>query len=343
IGYFYTPGAGSEDRWEIAFGYTPDSARAAGLARQGAQAGHALGTDEDGQTAASLDPSVSIFDLSSDPLGWARQRTALVKSLIPKLPTSALADNSPAADLTGALGNMLNQYAQAVGYAVKYVGGQYVYRDHKGDPNGRPPFVNVPRAKQKEALDFLTGAAFSDTSFSIPAGVLTQLGTNRWAHWGSNTTFNGRTDYPLHEQILGVQTGLLARLTSPFLFARIRDAETKFGAANVLTIPELVQQLTQATWSEVLGATGKNIDASRRDLQRAYLDRMSDIVATPPAGMPADARSVVRYRLMDLRTRINAKLAAPATLDGYTVAHLTDAKARIDHALEAGLDVEKAH
>ena len=66
--------------------------------------------------------------------------------------------------------------------------------------------------------------------------------------------------------------------------------------ANVVAIPELIQQVTQATWTEVLGPTAKNINANRRDLQRAYLDRMSDIVATPPAGMPAAAARTTSIR-----------------------------------------------
>jgi hypothetical protein len=47
--------------------------------------------------------------------------------------------------------------------------------------------------------------------------------------------WNGRLDYPWHEQLAGFQAGVLAQVLNPCRLARIRDAETKFGAANVVT------------------------------------------------------------------------------------------------------------
>lgn len=79
----------------------------------------------------------------------------------------------------------------------------------------------------------------------------------------------------------------------------------------------------------------------RRDLQRAYLDRMTEIVATQQDRMPADARAVARMRLTDLDRRIAQRLeAAAGSLDAYTVAHLEESRARISKALDAGLELE---
>ena len=125
------------------------------------------------------------------------------------------------------------------------------------------------------------------------------------------------------------------------VFARIRDAELKYGAANALTIPELLQGLTRAIWSEVWSAPGRNVPAMRRDLQRAYLDRLVEYVTDPPERTPADARSVARVQLMDLNRRITRRLTPPQNFDAYTFAHLTEAKVRIEKALEAGLELEK--
>ena len=51
----------------------------------------------------------------------------------------------------------------------------------------------------------------------------------------------------------------------------IRDSETRYGAANMVTIPEMFTTLTRAVWSEVwTPAATANADAVRRDLQRAY-------------------------------------------------------------------------
>jgi hypothetical protein len=46
-------------------------------------------------------------------------------------------------------------------------------------------------------------------------------------------------------------------------------------------------------------------------------------------------------RLTDLDRRLGARLAAPGALDAITVAHLTESRARIQRALEAGLEVDR--
>jgi hypothetical protein len=48
----------------------------------------------------------------------------------------------------------LTQYGIALGMAVKYVGGEYASRVVRGQPDQKDPFVPVPAAKQRDALDF---------------------------------------------------------------------------------------------------------------------------------------------------------------------------------------------
>ncbi|HET7584065.1 MAG TPA: zinc-dependent metalloprotease [Gemmatimonadaceae bacterium] len=333
-GLYYNAGVGSSDLWAISYGYTPDAARAAELARQAAQPGHALGTDEDARGPGALDPTVNVYDLGADPLEWGRNRAQLIRSLLPSLPKRVLTDNARYAELTDALQSLMNQYALAVITGVKYIGGQYQHRDHVGDPGARPPFVPVPRAKQEEALAFLREYAFSEGAFQVPQAVLAQLGANRWAHWGEDNTFNGRIDYPVHEQILGVQRAILSQVMQPFVFARIRDAETKFGRDSVLTIPDLLDGLTASIFSEVLSGRTRAISATRRDLQRAYVDRLSQMAIGNEPRLPADARSVARYQLATLERRIDARRNA-AGMDEYSRAHLLELSARIDHVLNA--------
>ncbi len=339
-GYFYTPTVGSYDRWAIAYGYTPDPTRAAELARRAAEPGHAYGTDEDARGSGALDPTVSIYDLSDQPMAWGRQRAALIRGIWEDLPAHILTDNAPYSDVTDAYRTLLTQYARALGTAVKYIGGQYQYRDHVGDPNERGPFVAVSRAQQVEALDFLTASAFSDAAFRIAPEILQQFGASRWRHWGESLTVDGRIDYPLHEQIASVQRSLLERVTEPMVLARIRDAEVKFGASNVLTIPEVFEQVTQTVWSEAWSAPGSNVPSTRRDLQRAHLDRMIAFLVDAPERTPADAQAVARMQLEDLDRRLARRLSPPFAFDAYTLAHLRESRVRIARALEASLRIE---
>jgi hypothetical protein len=170
----------------------------------------------------------------------------------------------------------------------------------------------VPRERQLEALAFLVEYGFSQEAFELPPDVLRQFGANRWNHWGNDPVFDGRIDYPYHEEVLNLHTASM-------LFSRIRDAEMKYGQEEVVTVPELLEALGGAVWSEL--GQGESVPAMRRDLQRAHLDSMIRLVTDAPNGTPADAA-----------------LTAPA-LDAYTRAHLNESRARAERALAAGLDL----
>jgi hypothetical protein len=336
-GYYYNPGVGSYDRWAISYAYTPDESRIGAIAREAADPRNLYGTNAESGGAGALDPTINTYDLSSDPLAWGEERSQMIRGLIEDLPAHVLSDNDSYYTVTSAMQGLLREYARALAPAVKYIGGQFINRDHAGDPNGRLPFENVPLADQQRALTLIVDRAFRPAAFDFPQDVLTKLGSNRWLHWGESNTFGSRLDYPFHEQVVGLQSSLLEQLHHPARLSRIRDGETKFGAANVVTIPVLMQTVTDAAWTE-LGEAANTVTATRRDLQRAHLDVLVELVVEPPEGTPADARAVARMQLRQLDGRIEQKLAAiGATGDAYTRAHLEESAARIGQALEASL------
>ena len=330
-GDYYTYAVGSYDRWAISYAYTRSQDDAEDIARGVSDVGHLYGNERDARGA--LDPTINPYDLGADPLAWGAERSALIRDLLPKIPEYALQDDSPFVEVTNAYNQLMNEYARALAPAVKYIGGQYMNRDHVGD--GRDPFVNVPKAKQLEALDLLVDRIFAEGALALDPAVLQSFGTDGYEHWGSNRTTDGRFDYPFHARTLELQSSVLNQILNASRLARIRDAETKFGAGQVATIPELLGSLTTAIWSELGRGT---ISADRRDLQRAYLDAMMGLVVNPANRTPADARAVARWELAQLRVRIDA--AQPGASDGYTRAHLFEALARIDKTLEAGLEAE---
>lgn len=336
-GHFWSPGVGSYDRWAIAVGYTPDAERARRLARRGAEKGHLFGNEAGGPGA--LDPTINIWDLGDDPLAWARQRTDVVRGLWAELPDHVLADGDRYYELTAAFQALLNQYVQALTPAVKYLGGAYLNRDHVGDPDGRLPLEPVALADQREALDLLVDRVLAADALAVPSDVLRRLGPNRWTHWGSSTTFDGRLDYPWHEQVAGLQEVVLGELLHPWRLSRIRDAEARWGEEAVVGIPELTARLTDAVWSEL--EDGGSVVASRRDLQRAWVERMTELVVDAPPRTPSDARAVARVRMREVGERIDRRLEDGAGLDAYTAAHLEESAARIREALEAGIEIER--
>lgn len=330
-GDYYTYDAGSYDRWAISYAYTRSQDDANDIARGVADLGHMYGNESGG--GGALDPTINTYDLGADPLAWGAERSALIRDLLPKIPEYVLQENSPFVDVTNAYTQLMSEYSRAIAPAVKYIGGQYMNRDHVGD--GRDPFVNVPKAKQIEALELIVDRIFAEGALALPPEVIQSFGANGFSHWGSNRTTDGRYDFPFHARILGLQSSVLNQILNPSRLARIRDGEMKFGTRQVLTIPEVMASLTIAIWSELGRGT---ISADRRDLQRAYLDAMTRLVVDPANGTPADARAVARWELYQLRDRIDS--AQSGASDGYTQAHLFEALARIDKTLEAGLEAE---
>tara|TARA_B100000953_G_C17972734_1_gene406635 strand:+ start:23 stop:904 length:882 start_codon:yes stop_codon:yes gene_type:complete len=290
------------------------------------------GTDSD--ASGGLDPTITTYDLGEDPLSWGAERSALIRDLLPKIPEYVLQDNSPFIEATNAYNQLMNEYARALAPAVKYIGGQYMNRDHVGD--GRDPFMQIPKAKQLEALELLADRLFAEGALGLPPAVLQSFGANGYDHWGSTRTTIGRYDYPFHARTLELQTTVLNQILNASRLARVRDGETKFGTDQVATIPEIMASLTTAIWSE-LGMG--NISADRRDLQRTYLDRMERLVVNPVSGTPADARAVARWELTQLRDGIDSALLGVS--DVYTQAHLFEARARINKTLDAGLEAER--
>ncbi|MFI5372253.1 MAG: zinc-dependent metalloprotease, partial [Candidatus Eisenbacteria bacterium] len=137
-GEYFSSTAGTEDIWAIRYGYTPsgsadpdqDHAFAAKIANESLEPGHEYSTDEDTYPADALDPRTNIYDLGSDPLMFAKERTSYLARLWrdPKFEERIVGADGELATLRRAMDNLLVQYGIALGHAVKYIGGQSVSR-----------------------------------------------------------------------------------------------------------------------------------------------------------------------------------------------------------------------
>ena len=75
----------------------------------------------------------------------------------------------------------------------------------------------------------------------------------------------------------------------------------------------------------------------RRNLQRAQLKKLIALVVRPVLGTPEDARTLARADLQAIAAQIEARLDGGG-LDAYSRSHLDETRARIEAALEAGLE-----
>ncbi len=347
---FYGVGLGPYDEWAIEYGYrhTDDEFKTEkellkSIASRSAEPGHAYASDEDRGTFAP-DPLVNVYDNGDDPIAYAKYRIELVQHLQKDIDSWAMEDGDAYSRLRRAFDALLFEYGRVSRFAGRFVGGQYVTRNHRGDPDEQPPTVVVPVKKQREALDFLVEHLFSDKAFIFDPDLITRLGSGHWRHWASDE-FDSKRDYPLHDRIAATQYWPLFHLMNPITLGRIYDAESKIPAdEDAMTVPEVMSRVTRAIWSELTGAANGNysnrkpcISSIRRSLQRTQLNMLVGILLEKPGRtMPADAHSVTRLTLKGLSQQIGDFLAAgDGKLDAFTRAHLDESKARIDKALDA--------
>ena len=359
-GDYYTTTIGPWDYWVIEYAYKPINAsnpegelkELGEIASRVATPGLTYGTDGDASSYQyrDLDPLVNRWDLGSDPLDFAKQRREIVVELWDKIADKVAKEGMGYQRVRRAFGSLLGEHGYSMYLASRYIGGQYHHRDHRGDENGRLPFVPVPAAKQREALEFLKEHALSDKAFDFPPDLLNSLAVTRWSDWGSGTGGSTRLDYPVHTVILRNQTRILGRLLYPNVLARVQDTELKFPKGeDAFTLPELFLGITDAVWTELDRNVGEKqwsntdafISSFRRALQREHLKQLIKLILDADSGTPEDARSLARHHLGQINIRIQGILQnAQGRLDDYSLAHLKESQVRVAKALDASFQVQ---
>jgi hypothetical protein len=196
------------------------------------------------------------------------------------------------------------------------VGGVY---EQYAKPNQNITSYNpVPKASQQSAVNWIIANAFSNVDWLINKEVVTHH-------------MMGYVD-----RIRSLQVSPLNRMLSLETFARL-DNSALTTPNNYKTI-DLFQDLRGGIWSEL--ASGKNIDLYRRNLQKAYIERMkllmTDQAPAPPSPFGAretypvaqsDVRSIVRGELKALQASL--AVAKGKVMDKEVRYHLDDCLERV--------------
>lgn len=350
-GDYYSTTIGPYDYWAIEYGYKPFSGGTEGevaelkkIASRCAEPYLVYATDEDTR-GTDPDPLSNRFDLGKDVMEYALVRTRLVSETLPGIVAKVVKEGEGYQRARQAFGVLLGNYGQSVFMASRHVGGLLVNRDHKGDPNARPPFVVVPADKQREALKLVETSMLSDKPFHFPPDLYNHLASTRWSHWGSEPP--NRTDYAVHEVIAMWQDRVLSQLLSTLTLTRLHDSELKVAAdQDAFTVAELFSRLTGAVFAELDGLKGSQyterkpaVSSLRRNLQRNYLKRLATVALGN--GSPEDCQTLAYAELAGLEARIKKSLEADAKLDAYSRAHLLESADRIRKVIDARLTFSK--
>jgi hypothetical protein len=213
-----------------------------------------------------------------------------------------------------------------MGHVTTNIGG--VYEHNKTADQEGAVYTHVDKAHQKNCLTFLNDELFETPTWLIDTEILNKVESA------------GQI-----ERIRTMQSRTLNKLLDFGRMARKTENEAINGS-NAYAFDSMMTDLRNGIWSEL--KTGKKIDIYRRNLQRAYLDRMNYLMTEDQAPIPArfrrfvnrtnvnvnqsDIRAVVRAELNTLKRSINSGISRAG--DNMSRIHLRDAVERINTILD---------
>lgn len=362
-GDYVTTTLGPYDYWAIEYAYKPvmgdEDAELKKIASRAPEADLVFATDQD--RFFNGDPLVNVYDLGADPAKYAKERATLAVQLMKDLDAKVVKDGEAWARTRVAFTTLMGQLGNAATLAGNYVGGQQVYRDHKGDKNARDPVVPIPGAKQREALSFLIETILSDKSYQFSPALLRRLATDKWE--------DDAPDFSVNDRVLAIQKIVLTKALSGTTMTRLVQQELQSEPdSNPLKVSEVFRALTNGVFSEldVTPATDKTkptvvkVSTIRRNLQREYLKRLATMVLGPKgqnlgdsvpfmiiidgggSSVPADARALARFHLKEINEKLAKVLdSKDLTLDDTSRAHLDELRTGITRVLGAGIQANE--
>lgn len=203
---------------------------------------------------AAGDPRHQTEDLGDDPVKAGTYAVENYKRMIPSLASWTTRPGDDFTELQEVYEEAVGRWAGYMNHVATLIGGVEVTLQ-TGESN-EAVYDVVPRARQREALAFLSANVFTTPTWLQPPSIVQRIGPN---------------------PVLGTrQAGVVTSLLSATRLGRMVDAE-RYGAVRAYPVTEYLADLRRGVWS------GAEPDLPRRQLQRVYLQRLEALLPAPPA------------------------------------------------------------
>ncbi|MEM9934931.1 MAG: zinc-dependent metalloprotease [Bacteroidota bacterium] len=272
------------------------------------------------------DPSSQTEDLGDDAIQASLLGLANLKRIVPNLIDWTEEEAKDYDDLAELYGQVISQMNRYMGHVRSNVGG--VYENFKTYDQEGVVYEFVPKAKQQEAVRFLHQNLFQTPGWLLDANILQRI-----------------QSAGVVDRIRRTQVASLNNLLDPSRLARLIEAEAILGSATY-RMTELFDDLRNGIWAEL--KRGTTVDTYRRNLQRAYIERLEYLMTNEQASLnrrfrnfvgftavdvsQSDIRAVVRADLTELQEELEKGIKR--TSDDMTKYHYEDALARINILLD---------
>ena len=266
-----------------------------------------------------VDPSSQTEDLGDDAVKASNYGIENLKRIIPNLISWTSEDGKDYDDLETLYGQVLTQFNRYMGHVSNNIGGVYQY-NKTYDQEGAV-FFPVPKERQEESMQFLQDQLFTTPEWMIDNNILNKIENN------------GNV-----ERIRGLQVRTLENVLDFGRLGRMIENETLNGK-EAYTLTEMMNDLRSGIFSEL--RSGKKIDTYRRNLQRAYVDRLEYLLTEEQSGRrsatsvnvsQSDIRAIARAELNTLKRSVRSAIGR--TGDALSRYHLQDLMERIDLILD---------
>jgi len=288
----------------------------------------------------AADPRSEQGDLTNDTLAWCAVQMRMDRDQIAGLNRFWPLPGNSYEQERDAFSAIVRPYLSCPVIVSHFIGGQYLSRAHRGDPNSQAPIVPVSRAEEKRAFDLIDTYLFSASALPVRAQVLQNLGYAEWAGYGY-TSWEGygnlptwaynppaRHDYTLIEQINSTQMRVIDFFFQPLVLQRIDD-NPQMATAPTMSIADLFDWLHAGIYGDLADSS---IPTVRRNLQQQYLGKLIDLANNSAKDTPSDAQSLARTQLQ--RIAHAAQTALRSRHDEVTAAHLQELIHRANAALK---------
>jgi len=273
------------------------------------------------QAGDVVDPSSQTEDLGDDAIKASTYGIANLKRIVPNLIKWTSEKGKNYDDLETMYGHVISQFNRYMGHVSSNLGG--VYENYKTYDQEGLVYSHVDKNHQKNCLKFVNEQLFTTPTWLIDKEII------------------GRTEYSgITERIRGIQVRTLNNILSLGRMQRMVENETLNGS-NAYNLINMMTDLRKGIWSEL--SSGKNIDTYRRNLQRAHVERLAELMVSKDVKVTrkssyvkttavtvkeSDILPIVRGELN--RIKRDAQRASASTSSTVKRYHLQDIAKRID-------------
>jgi len=188
------------------------------------------------------------------------------------------------------------------------VGGVYEYR--KTADEDSPVYLQVPKARQASAVNWLNQNVFSTPEWLLEPSILERI-----------------DPVGTMENIRSLQLRTLSSLLGKDRLLRLMEQKALYPV-SAFSLEELMSSIRDNIWSELKNT--QTPDAFRRNLQRGYLDVLSGLMKDEDAKVTeSDIQPVIRQQLKTLRSDVASAINRSSGLPEKK-GHLEDVLVRID-------------